>query len=299
MRVVITGATGCVGRSLIKLLNDFKIPTLVLLHKKSSRNEGIVSSEYIKTDYCDVDEYSDYSSSELYDVFIHMAWVGGSERNNVDLHYKNVEYAINALKLAKRMGCKRFVFTGSQAECGVVQERISCNTNCNPVNAFGASKLYTGYMTRFLANQIGIEHIWCRILSVYGPCDRMTAMVPSVLKKFLANEEVSLTKCEQKWDFIYCDDAAEAVFLCAQNGVKDKIYPIGSGDVRELNEFINVMRDKTHSNSEMIFGAIPYSDNQVMFLGADIDELTKDTGFRVKTSFEDGILKTINWLRSI
>ena len=122
---------------------------------------------------------------------------------------------------------------------------------------------------------------------------------PSVLIKFLANEEVSLTKCEQKWDFIYCDDAAEAVFLCAQNGVKDKIYPIGSGDVRELNEFINVMRDKTHSNSEMIFGVIPYSDNQVMFLGADIDELTKDTGFRVKTSFEEGILKTINWLRSI
>lgn len=296
MKYVITGATGCIGNSLIRLLEDKKKYALILLHKESKRNNSIVCSEYIKTDFCNIDEYNTYNNSESYDVFIHMAWVGGCERNNVDVHYKNVQYAIDALKLAKRLGCKRFIFTGSQAECGLLNKKIDCNTLCNPVNSFGASKLYAGYLTRFLGNQIGIDHVWCRILSVYGPYDRKNAMISAVLREMLLGNDVKLTKCEQQWDFMYSEDAAEAIYLCAENGVNNKIYPIGSGEVRTLKEYIEIMRNLTSSKSNILYGDILYSENQTMFLGADISELSFDTGFKIRYSFEDGIHNTIAWI---
>ena len=45
------------------------------------------------------------------------------------------------------------------------------------------------------------------------------------------------------------------------------------------------------------FGDIPYSDRQVMYLTADIKELTKDTGFVPVTAFDDGIKKTADWVK--
>ena len=49
-------------------------------------------------------------------------------------------------------------------------------------------------------------------------------------------------------------------------------------------------------NSENLIklGSIPYTEKQVMYLCADISELTKDTGWKPKVRFEDGILKLIN-----
>ena len=48
---------------------------------------------------------------------------------------------------------------------------------------------------------------------------------------------------------------------------------------------------------EIGFGEIPYSEKQVMYLCADIGELTKDTGFEPQYTFEQGIAETINWLK--
>ena len=45
------------------------------------------------------------------------------------------------------------------------------------------------------------------------------------------------------------------------------------------------------------FGAVPYTENQVMHLCADITSLQEDTGFEPETSFEDGIRQTVNWYK--
>ena len=45
-------------------------------------------------------------------------------------------------------------------------------------------------------------------------------------------------------------------------------------------------------------GAIPYATDQVMYLCADISELTKDTGFKPEVTFDSGIEKTVQWMKS-
>jgi len=54
--------------------------------------------------------------------------------------------------------------------------------------------------------------VWPRILSVYGPYDGEYAMIPQVIHKLLAEEKPSLTAGAQFWDYLYADDAAEALY---------------------------------------------------------------------------------------
>ncbi len=296
-KVVVTGATGAIGMALLGILQKEKVYTLVLLHKGSERNSNIPVSQFIKTKYCDIEEYDFFEDEESYDIFFHMAWSGGGARQDVKRHYANVWYSLNALLLAKKLGCKRFVFTGSQAEYGLKDCKLKGSVSCEPINPFGASKLYAGQMTRFLSLQLGIEHIWCRILSVYGPYDGKNTMVSSVLRQLLEGKSPRLTKCEQVWDYLYSEDAAKAIYLCGLKGRTDRIYPICSGEGRVLKEYVEEMFEAMNLHTDIRFGEIPYSDSQTMYLSGDISELVKDTGFQRKYSFREGIEKTVHWMK--
>ena len=66
--------------------------------------------------------------------------------------------------------------------------------------------------------------------------------------------------------------------------------------VKPLKKYIQTIRDLINPNFKIGFGEIDYYPNQVMYLCADISELTKDTEFKPKTNFEKGIQNIINML---
>ena len=113
----------------------------------------------------------------------------------------------------------------------------------------------------------------------------------------IKNERISLTKGEQIWDFIYCSDAANAMYLIANKGLDGKTYVIGSGKSDYLKNYIEEMKCISGSDSLLDFGAIPYSDKQVMHLCADITDLNNDTGFIPLVSFEEGIKETLKYVK--
>lgn len=115
----------------------------------------------------------------------------------------------------------------------------------------------------------------------------------SALKKLRDGEIPEFTKGEQKWDYLYSGDAAEAFALLGEKGVDGKVYVLGSGNARPLAEYIEELRRTAAPNGKVNIGAVPYGDKQVMFLCADISELQKDTGWKPATDFSDGIGKII------
>jgi nucleoside-diphosphate-sugar epimerase len=95
------------------------------------------------------------------------------------------------------------------------------------------------------------------------------------------------------WDYLYSADAARALVSIAERGKHGVKYPLGSGTARPLREYIGAVRDAIDPNLPIGFGAIPYSDHQIMHLCADIAALTTDTGFVPEITFEEGIRRTI------
>lgn len=298
--VVITGPTGAIGISLIKRCIESQTKVLALIHRGSPRNAYIPASSFVKKVECDLENLKDLEvkTEESFDAFYHLAWKGGNLRDNILVQKTNIEYVLEAVKLANKLKCKVFIGAGSQAEYGLSKCPLNGNTPVFPCNVFGASKLYAGYMSRFLAHQLGMKHIWTRILSVYGPYDGKQTMIISTIEKMLKGEKPLFTNGEQIWDFIFSVDAAEAMYRLGEDGVDGKIYTIGSGTARPLKEYIIQIRNNIDSNLMLNFGEISYSKNQVMYLCADIADLVSDTGFKPKVSFEKGIRETIEWVKS-
>ncbi|MGN1416340.1 MAG: NAD-dependent epimerase/dehydratase family protein [Oscillospiraceae bacterium] len=299
---VVTGASGMLGLALIRRLSEEGYYIYAVVRPASKRIGNVPKAENIKIVECDLSDYAGLPEliGDGCGLFFHFAWEGtyGSSRNDMSLQIKNIHGALNAAKAAKELGCSVFVGAGSQAEYGRHEEKLSPYTPTAPENGYGTAKLCAGQMTRIYCRENHIRHIWDRIFSVYGEYDGMQTMVMSAITHFLNGEKPSFTAGEQLWDYLYCEDAAEAIYLSAVCGKDGSVYCVGSGKVRPLKEYIYVMRDAVGSGLETGLGEIPYSDKQVMYLCADISTLSEDTGFKPKYSFEQGIARTVEWLRS-
>ncbi len=297
-RVIITGATGAIGTALINELIENNIEVLVFARKGSSRNEKIPKSHLVTVKYCSLEDLADIQNDtgKTYDVFYHFAWgaTTGEGRNDMYLQNLNVKYSLDAIGAAKRFGCTTFIGAGSQAEYGRSETDLSANTPTFPEMGYGMAKLCAGQMTRMHAHRMGLKHIWVRILSVYGPGDGENSLVMFTVNKLLAGEAPKLTKGEQMWDYLYNADAARAFLAIGEKGIDGKTYVLGGGNARPLADYIKDIRDVVSPNGELLLGANPYPENQVMYLKADISELTQDTGWTPNKNFKDGIKEILN-----
>ena len=300
-RAIITGATGAIGTALVQELISQNIEVLVLCRENSKRNDRIPEHPLVEKCFCDLQELNQLENltGKTYDVFYHFAWRGtiGPERNDMYLQNENVKNSLDAVKAAQRFGCHTFIGAGSQAEYGRVEGLLRAETPTNPETGYGIAKLCSGQMTREMAHALGMKHVWTRILSVYGPYDGERTMVMSVMNSLCQHIAPKCTKGEQKWDYLYSKDAARAFRMLGESGVDGKTYVLGSGNIVPLSEYIQAICVSITPYIMADFGAIPYAPKQVMYLGADISELQKDTGFTPRYSFEEGIQETIQWYK--
>lgn len=301
MKIVITGPTGAIGCALLEACKQQHMEVLAVCRKDSRRRQKLPKAPFIKVLELDLNEYAQAAEwmSADYDIFYHLAWegAGGAYRNDTSIQAKNVEYALDAVRLAKALGCHTFVGAGSQAEYGRKEGCLSEDTPTHPENAYGMAKLAAGGMTRILCEQLKIRHIWTRILSVYGPHDGEGSMIMTAVSEMLKKKQTHFTEGLQQWDYLYSADAAKALLQLGQKGKHGRVYPLGSGNARSLKEYIEIIKNEIDPRQQPGYGDIPYADGQVMYLCADISALVQDTGMRPETSFEEGIKKTIEWVR--
>ena len=300
-KAVITGPTGAIGIALIKELLEQGVKVTVICHRGSRRIDRIPKSDLVQIVECNLDEL--YHLAEIlehdYDIFYHFAWACtvGDSRNNIEAQVANIQYTIDAVETAALLGCKKIIGAGSQAEYGRYEGHLNADVPAFPENGYGMAKLCAGQMSRIRCQQLGIQHIWARVLSVYGPYDGENTMIISMIRQLLKGERPKCTEGNQIWDYIYSKDAAKAFYMLGESGKDGKVYCIGSGQGMPLKEYISTIKNQIEENLEIGFGDIPYSDKQVMYLCADINELQEDTGFKPEYPFEKGIQETIEWCR--
>ena len=316
-KVVITGATGAIGRALVSVCIKAGYEVLAVVHRNSKRASELEKIEHCKVLYLDLSEYAnaldemkeqgvvfddfavqdtkEISAQEQakvndYEFFFHLAWAAafGKDRENLPLQLENVHASLAAVRFAKSLGCSTFIGSGSQAEYGRVKGKLSPDTPTFPETGYGIAKLCAGQMTRLACEQVGLKQIWTRILSVYGPFDREETLISTAINDMMNNRDTSFTSCEQIWDYIFSEDAARALLLTAQKGKHGGVYVIGSGEAQPLKQYIQKIAEITNYQKEIGFGKRAYNAKQVMYLQADIS-LLKEWGFVPKVSFENGI----------
>ena len=301
--VVITGATGAIGISLVRYFSSKSIPVLAFVREQSARRKYIEDLPHVMIRDCSLSRLPEFVldneiNDNAFDVIYHLGWEGSDRdsRNDPDIQAKNIEYTKNVIDLAKRIGCKTFIGAGSQAEFGSVEGVIDETVPSNPVSEYGKAKLKVEQFSREYCSELGIRHIWTRIFSVYGPGMGMDSLITYSIRELMNGKSPKSTKGEQIWDFLYSDDAAEALYLLALKGRDKDVYCISGGEGKMVKEYLEIMRDVINPSVELVFGEVPYSPNQIMELVGDISKLKNDTGFKPEISFEEGIRRMRDWM---
>ena len=291
-RICITGAGSMIGRALTEYAVSQGVEVLALTRPGGRR---AFAHPLCRAVDCDLSDLAAFTPDGDCDAFVHLGWRGtyGSAREDASLQADNVRCALDAAALAGRLGCKCFLFAGSQAEYGPCDTILRPDTETKPTTQYGKAKLEAGRRTADFCRRHGIRHVRARILSVYGAEDRPETLVRTCISKMLEDLAPELTDCTQIWDYLYVGDAARALFLLCQSGRDGAVYPVGSGEGKPLRDYVETIRELTRCSAEPLYGARPIPRGSVTHLQADISALTADTGFVPAVSFREGITRIL------
>lgn len=299
-RTVITGATSMIGIALVKECIQNGVEVLAIVRKQSSHLDRLPESELLRIYECSLQELSSVTDiQKSYDVFYHLAWehTSKADRDNPIYQEHNIKYTLDAVNLAQRLGCKKFVGAGSQAEYGRVDGMIAPDTPVAPLVSYGVAKYAAGILSRKLCESYGMTCIWGRIFSVYGRYDNEGTMLNYAIDRFMAGEPANFSAATQNWDYLHEKDAGRIFFLIGEHAKVSKVYCIASGESKPLKEFILELKDAFGPTTECVF-ATESSANQPVSLQANIEELINDIGFRPRISFREGIEDMIQFRQS-
>ncbi len=320
MIVILTGATSFLGRAVRSELEKRGHKVFAFRHSfEENGSNGVLLPETA-------------------DTWIHFAWagVGSKGRSDPSIQAYNVNMSLSALKKACELGCKSFIFAGSQAEYGNLMKKSailktdssgrkdeadgvgfkegSLQTEdmlCDPVSEYGKAKLkFLREAQSFIRESSSdIAYIHMRIFSVYGPGDHESSLISSSVKSFLANKAMEFGPCTQDWNYLYIDDAAKAVASLMETEGAQGIYNVAGRDTRPLRDYIEELfklcaetagmpLSRETAGNMLKFGMRGDNAEGAVSLRPDIRRITAETGWEPETDFRTGIKKTLEFYKS-
>lgn len=284
-RILLTGVTGFLGSHLAKALLTVGYEVIALKRKSSSlRRVKSIVSEINLFDIDGLDFDGLFCKNKKIDAIIHTATSYGRNNESVsDIFATNTEFPLRLLDAGNRAGVNTFLNTDTILD--------------KYLNLYALSKNQLLQWGKFFSLHEKIRFGNIRLEHFYGPDDDSTKFSSYVIDNCLANTlELRLTKGEQKRDFIHIDDVVSAylVLLEKMDGFSSSFveFDVGSGQSVSIKEFVETVHRLTASKTDLIFGALPYREGEVMHSEADISDLMA-LGWQCRYDIEAGLKQVI------
>jgi UDP-glucuronate 4-epimerase len=327
-KILVTGAAGFIGFYLCRKLLDMgdeivgvdNLNDYYDVDLKKSRLEQIEGDDnfrFIKADLTDREAISKIFEENRFDIVVNMAAQAGVRYSLVNPYSyidSNISGFLNIIEGCRHNGVKHLVFASSSSVYGAnTKMPFSVHHNVDhPVSLYAATKKANELMAHTYASLYNIPSTGLRFFTVYGPWGRPDMAYFLFTKAILDNRPIDVfNHGKMKRDFTYIDDIIEGVISVMDNIPEPdpdwngddpdsatsfapyRLYNIGNNNAVELERFIEVLEDCLGKKAKKNF--LPIQPGDVPATYADIDDLSRDVGFKPSTQIEDGIKKFVDW----
>lgn len=291
-RILVTGATGFIGRNLLPVVAAGPHEVHALYHVKSDPLGGV---EWHQANLLDPIQTSNILRQIKPTHLLHLAWY--AEHGKFWSSPENPKWLSASRHLLREFcnhGGQRFVGAGTFAEYDwSTPATLSEETSpLLPSTIYGTSKLAFATDLQNFAKDTGLSSAWGRMFLTFGPYEAPQRLVPAVICSLLKGEPALCTSGEQIRDVLYVEDAARAFLTLLESDVTGAVN-IASGEAWPLKGVIYKIADKLGRNDLVKLGAL--KGNEPPRLAAASNRLFHEMNWRPKYSVDIGLDKTIEW----
>jgi UDP-glucuronate 4-epimerase len=328
--ILVTGAAGFIGfhvarrllaegRNIVGLdnLNHYYDPALKQARLDILRRHSRFGFQQI--DLAERPPMASLFADHGFEVVVHLAAQAGV-RHSIDHPHAyidaNIEGFINVLEGCRQNGCKHLLFASSSSVYGAntklpfsVQDNVD-----HPISLYAASKKANELMAHTYSHLYRLPATGLRFFTVYGPWGRPDMAMFIFAKAIVEGAPIRLfNHGNMRRDFTFVDDVSEAIVRLidrppqgnpdwsgdrldpSSSAAPWKIYNIGNNNPEELMHVVSLLEREFGRTAarEML----PMQPGDVPATYADIEDLTRDIGFRPATTIEDGIARFAKWYR--
>lgn len=275
--------------------------------------------EFCRLDLKDRNEVETVFKDHEFDTVVHLAAQAGVRYSLTNPHAyvdSNLVGFTNILEGCRHHGVKHLVFASSSSVYGAnTAMPFSVHHNVDhPVSLYAATKKANELMAHAYAHLYGLPCTGLRFFTVYGPWGRPDMALFLFTRAILEGQPIQVFNYgKMQRDFTYIDDIVEGVKRVMRrsplpnpewSGDKPdpgssyapyKIYNIGNNQPVELLGFISALEECLGIEAKKDF--VPMQPGDVPATYADIHDLTRDFGFRPRTSIKEGISQFVKWYR--
>ena len=299
--ILITGSSGMVGRSLVKILK---------------KEYNILTPSSKKLNLNNIEKINRYLIKEKPTHIVHLAgYIGGIGANindPVNFLQENMLMGLNLIKASHNLKIKNFLNIGSSCIYPANQNKPNdenklLNGKIEPTNeGYALAKIACIKMCEYISRNSSMNYFSIIPCNIYGPFDKFNEtnshVIGSLIKKIHVAKNNNKKTVEiwgngkSKREFIYVDDVAYAIksFLFTKKLIIKKLFwvNIGSGIDYSITSIAKIIAKEFNYTGEFIYNTKKPNGAKSKLL--DI-KLSKLLGFKPKVKFDEGIKKTVSW----
>ena len=273
-RIVITGATGFIGRNAAKLFLEHGAEVFVLVRPQSKQKALLPIHENL-----------------------HVVDGGLAEIDSPAVQKQNIDWSLECVEAAGQLGCSVFMDAGSRVEYGIKEDGVmSEDMDCNPVNEYGKAKLAFYRQAKPLCEKWKMTYYHLRFFSVYGAGDHPWSIISTLVRDLPQGKTVSLSACMHRWNFMDIEDASRAIlelyrYSDSVEQGHSEIVNIASEDTRRLREFVEEIHGLCEKKGQLEYGTFVQAKEGALSICPTVDVLKRLTGntWKERVTFAEGI----------
>lgn len=296
-RLLITGASGFIGRALVDALvarSGYE------LHAVTWGTPKVPLSEQVAWHECSLLEHK--SVDALFakikpDSLIQLAWCADhatywKDPANFDWLCAN----LNIARVFMRQGGRRAVFAGTSAEYDwSAQSPLNeIETPLKPQMLYGSCKLAAYWAIQSFFEQEGVSWAWARFFNPFGSYEDRRRLIPKVCLKLLAGEKLEFDAALSQRDFLHVDDVGSALAALALSEVQGPVN-VGSGAPTSVRHVVTALARLMQKDDSVSFSG---TDGVADAVVADVTRLRDEVGWSPSRTLEERLQETCDWWRS-